>query len=610
MSLPTDILNRRLQIEQEVARLEGQIATQTQKLATARRNNVKQIQRSITSRQEKVETLKVELAQICESISATTQTEQKGPNSSRLSPHLTAKSRQGSPPSELSDLDAASGEEHVSDVDITSPSKGMRLTKEPMSQVSKDSVEDCTGDSVLVNSHMDGGPEVQMPSSQNHPLAKERIEDFTEDSVLVNSKTDAGPEVPMPSSQTCPLASPIVQSEDVGCSLDRRGSSSLLMEIGEQVGEILDSAIGRRPPSPSLPAKGFNIHSGTGLSEGTRNLMIGWKYTQYWRNNGSTDSHSGASPTVLDQSTVAGEAARAHAVEALSPQPMDLAPEARVVFPSSPHPTSEAQHDESFPLTFTSVNGEIDSSHIAIKSDSSAQGGANKTDAKTELQESKEGDSALSLLPHSSSSEVPLENPALGIVASAIMQNAPTTMSHAVVHDPLTSSSSAANSGAGMLKPQENSQSGDPIFSMDLALPHRSRSEETSQSPFTSLSTPNPLSQSHGEEVLYLPQAPEPLTNILSSTGGVSHKLRELMKSAAKMGVTLIDFNGEKQDLAPEVAKDSEEVSEVKSGPLAPTEEQVGQSDLKQEPTSAESAPKMKRKRGKSFVHNITSSFS
>jgi uncharacterized protein (DUF3084 family) len=66
MAAPATAPRDQLSIEQEIARLQHQIDTQTQKLGTVRRNNVKQIQRSITTRQEKVEMLRNELARVGE----------------------------------------------------------------------------------------------------------------------------------------------------------------------------------------------------------------------------------------------------------------------------------------------------------------------------------------------------------------------------------------------------------------------------------------------------------------------------------------------------------------------------------------------------------------
>ncbi|KIK53804.1 hypothetical protein GYMLUDRAFT_250127 [Collybiopsis luxurians FD-317 M1] len=549
LSAPTNILNPQLQIEQEIAQLESQINVQTLKLATAWCNNIKQIQWSITSRQEKVEKFKLELAQICKNNSSTTETEQG------------VKLRQASLSLELSGFNST-GEEHVSEVDIASPSKGTQLIEDPMSEDSKDKVEAITGDNPFLNSQMDRAPEVSSVSSQNHPLAKHRVDNFTRDNALVSSQMDGGSQVPMASLQTCPLASPIIQSEDVRCDLNRRSNSSLLKDIGEWVGEILDSAIARHPPLPSLPAKGINIYSGTGLSKGAQDLMIGWKYTRYWLNIGSTDSYSGANLTILNASTLVNQAAclilPVHTL-LLRQITMNLSH-----LPSLPH-------------------GDMDTSHKATTSNSLPQGGTNTgTNDKTEPQESKEVEQVLlpliisssSLVPHSSSEDVPLEQsvPSLATVVSTGIQNAHAAISQVDVYDPPTPSPSA---GVTMLKAPKNLQSGGPASSVDPASAHCPLNEKTSYPPLA-LSTPDPMSQSHGERALSLPQAPKSLTNILSSTGGISHRLRELMKSAAKW--------------------DNEEVSEVRSEPLAPMEKGVGQSDKKHELAAAELAPKRKRK--------------
>ncbi|KIK50020.1 hypothetical protein GYMLUDRAFT_65449 [Collybiopsis luxurians FD-317 M1] len=291
MVFPATATGNRVSIEQEIARLEYQIDEQTRKLGTVRRNNIKQIQRSITTRQEKVDMLKKQLAQSAgepiptreQQIIQTTNTE--------------LFNRPGWS-SDLSDVDGGE-ENNCNDFDLV-----------PLNAFAQRNELEFNGSLSKMEAFVKGIPqpdskrqEILTVSEDSDPQLIMQHKQTESDHLVNNRDTlDAnGYSSPMlaisskapPISFKNPTRDSIGQLESI--EPNPKGTSPL-MGIDERVGDILDQAMGRNNTSLSSsgPVKTKPFISGAGLSEGAQSLMIGWKYLRNWSTNGSTNLNPGA----------------------------------------------------------------------------------------------------------------------------------------------------------------------------------------------------------------------------------------------------------------------------------------------------------------------------
>ncbi|KIK55197.1 hypothetical protein GYMLUDRAFT_62658 [Collybiopsis luxurians FD-317 M1] len=225
-----------LNVEQEIALLENEIQIQSQKLATARRNNVKQIQRSITTRQEKLEQLKAASYPQINSTSTNNNKDQGGLNNSTPSSGKLAVVRNSSPLTEIDD-------------------KEMNSNK-PIKTESAQSLS-LQGELRTSESHT-------IPEASRNQV---EVNSFSPDSntVVLQSYTTSH-------SNNRPVKTAL---EPVRSLLGM--SSPSLVDLGARVGEILDNAMGRHKTTSTslvMPPMHSNVYLGRDLSEGARALMI------------------------------------------------------------------------------------------------------------------------------------------------------------------------------------------------------------------------------------------------------------------------------------------------------------------------------------------------
>ncbi|KIK51176.1 hypothetical protein GYMLUDRAFT_64947 [Collybiopsis luxurians FD-317 M1] len=609
MPAQSDTQIHRPRLEREIAQLENQILVQTNKLATARPNNVKQIQRSIATRQNKVEILKNQLAPLLEPVAIHQHETETNPNFSvgltekRENPEATT------PISELSDVDG-SGEEIHSDFDITT------LPKRKNKVESSQSMSNRSADSTEAN----GAHLVQSISDQ----AVERLRDSQ-------------------------LGAPILQPEGTTNNLGRQESSSSLKDIEERVGVILDNALGKRQMTFSPPAVASNsIYTGNGLSDGARDLMIGWRYHRIWQNYVSKNFHPGThtspetstqeGPTCNKVSTESYISSSARAPNPSSVPPLTSSPghmttseeaaasKTLAVALSSAHGVEETtaskdEHprpgEENVPSQLLPFTGEPQDSSIQNTvpvSDapsaapfpssssytqqlaialSSVQGEVAATASKAEVSQPAEKERPPAQFPNppATPEDNSILNPAPGtpvstdpswrVISSISAQNLSASlaqMPNSMVSD-LTQEDDKyppeTTGPSGVLPPLPPSSvsvvlNAAPLpekpLTVDLAvLTVPATSEGIQIDANSTISSAPPTSSSQSNSLGLLPLgAPESLSTMLSTNSMSSDKLRELITAAAQMGLTLIDFEGVKMESSLDARTDVE-MSEAKA---------------------------------------------
>lgn len=263
--------------------------------------------------------------------------------------------------------------------------------------------------------------------------------------------------------------------------------------------------------------------------------MIGWRYVRHWHNNGSPN---------FDNTGV-----RSHLTIGAA-QPDSLAPEVT--------PTL----DRVVPIKVT-------------KSDPLGAEGSS-----TEDRQSDKGESAPSTLLAKSamtptctpSPQIEPMSPAADSISSTFIDAAvslspagsnPTTPQHSQIDGkPLTINEPAVASHSMLSPPDHNAATVNPSL-LTFAVAAPSLTDKCANNPpqESTLDSPHPttrnianapiseisasLSPKPSGDSPLLPQARRSLSTILPSSGGSSAKLLELMKSAAEMGLTLMDFNGD-----------------------------------------------------------------
>ncbi|KIK50856.1 hypothetical protein GYMLUDRAFT_65116 [Collybiopsis luxurians FD-317 M1] len=653
MNFRTTAQDQCLTIEQEIVRLESQIVVQTQKLAMARCNNTKQIERSITTRQEKVETLKKELLlKKQHSVEESQSVGGVNPEATRSTEPLSAV--RGS--SELTDIDG-SGDKMFSDTDLATPLKGKKEQKQPLS------VSSAMRENVFAGSPTDV--------------------DLRMTPVLAIGNSEFNKTV---------IASGSVESHPA------RPTSRSLTEIGERVGEILDNAMGRHlTPSPStaISVEGPTGYSGTGLSAEARSLMLGWRYHRYWRDHCSTNStsddnlKSGIDPvqsksfpaltSTVDGTVVAPHSSGAEVLsqpkltvhragmkshtsslpvestDVLYPTPIPgfpylespasgdstLTSALETANPVSLHPSNPAApHEDSFQInssTENSISIPADSNLSAVSAVTDGPSPEYPTlgpslssnpvenspvllnplsmalDSASSPQQEGEG-SEVSVVPDGLSSKYPTLHPSLSgnpVWTSPVLLNPPPMT--------LDSVSSTQQEGSGSLllptTPQSLPPSIPAIFdpstvsavsnakvadgsspeysTLDPSLPgYPARNASIALNPPSIDLEPASSPQQEGHGSLLLPTALQSLSSVLSGEGVASDKLREMMKTAAQLGLKLINFNGEELECAPD--KDDSETLKA----------EAENSNSRQIPVVHPGVTvAVKQKRGLSFIH-------
>ncbi|KIK56404.1 hypothetical protein GYMLUDRAFT_62043 [Collybiopsis luxurians FD-317 M1] len=225
-----------LNVEQEIALLENEIQIQSQKLATARRNNVKQIQRSITTRQEKLERLKAASYPQINSTGTNNNKDQGGLNNSTPSSGKLAVVRNSSPLTEIDD-------------------KEMNSNK-PIETESAQSLS------------LQG----ELRTSESHTIPEASRNQVEVDSFSPDSNTVVLQSYTTSHSNNRPVKTAL---EPVRSLLGT--SSPSLVDLGARVGEILDNAMGRHETTSTslvMSPTHSNVYLGRDLSEGARALMI------------------------------------------------------------------------------------------------------------------------------------------------------------------------------------------------------------------------------------------------------------------------------------------------------------------------------------------------
>ncbi|KIK53582.1 hypothetical protein GYMLUDRAFT_250287 [Collybiopsis luxurians FD-317 M1] len=454
------------------------------------------------------------------------------------------------------------------------------------------------------------------------------------------------------------------QPEGTANNLGSRENSSM-RDIEERVSDILDNAIGKCPMLFSPPAVTTNsVYSGNRLSDGARDLMIGWQYHRIWQNYGSNNSHPGVytSPKTNTQegsmhnqinpkfggsltSPLCLEAPDMTSIppfipspghmrtiqEASESEPLALAlssmqGEVATTASGVEHPGSGDEEstlsqvlyspakpeDHSFPNStpsvpfstvssttlprsspgHTSTSPEATQSEIIAVALSSAQGQVAAAVAKVMHPQPGEEESTPS---QSLSSPAPpgdksilnptpsiliSTNPAPRIIwpisgqdASNLSAQIPNSLTPdlpqkdnkylpeatqpTVILHPLPPSSTSPVPHT--TPPPEKPLTVDPTM---LAVCSTSEGAQVDVDPTISYACPTSSSQSNSQSLLPL-EVPKSLSTLLSTSSASSDRLRELITTAAQMGLTLIDFDSVKLELSLDDNKDVE-MSEAK----------------------------------------------
>ncbi|KIK53471.1 hypothetical protein GYMLUDRAFT_63714 [Collybiopsis luxurians FD-317 M1] len=412
------------------------------------------------------------------------------------------------------------------------------------------------------------------PQHSNLPISLESFElpDQTSISSELTDLDGSGEENVSDADLATPVKGQYFERETyvAGVALDTTQTDNQ-MEIEDRVGEILDTAMGRRTSASPLPGKIGNIFSGSGLSEEAKNLMIGWRYVQHWRNHGSPNSDipggrldhqpDSLAPAVIP---VLGETASVkRGKKSNSP--------VRDGHIASSVEDCRSREGESLSVTFLAESA-IPLSHIQSFGINPMSSGGGSITSAMDLDAALSFSDAPShpMTPQHSQidDKCPLTTDALTVASQTTSYFTDPNGVSTVTDPPLTkkhSNDSPQKFTSGSLQPTTD----------NITNPPSSRGESASRSQIST------ASQKDEKGSLSPLQAPKGLSTVLSSDGESSTKMQELMKIASEMGLTLIDFNGSTVKWTPEDGTGDVAMSEVISEMKPLGQESLGQSDTK-----------------------------
>ncbi|KIK65173.1 hypothetical protein GYMLUDRAFT_56601 [Collybiopsis luxurians FD-317 M1] len=594
-----------LNIEQEIAQLNHQISIQTLKLTTARRNNVKQIQRSITTRQEKMAILKNELTRIGESTSARGQEEQILQSVNSETSKLVDFS------SDLTDLDR-SGDD---DTDLTLNVNLQRKNPTPSS-----------------SSVVDIGQRVM-------GILDEAMGRSTKSAVVV--PTEAA-------------------NLYMGTGLSD-GAKTLMIGWRYIRKWRTNHSIALNSDASSYDAAKRSVEGGS-LSPAISLERDAQTTSSLTHNPGVVEVVQSRFSTSCEEMVPSQSSLALHFPSTPEDGPLSASLEVREVLstPLRSPPTRESQNHKSTSVTKPADEmvppspQTITASPLPIP-DSSIESNLELNPQKPPLAPPMSNDTgpAVSLMPiHRQAPEVPemltgpkkVDDP-LSLPAASPSISRPYLAALQSSRDGETGNPSDVDSGlsaaldilnrqsqnhksASVTKLADETVSPSPqtITASPLPIPDSSIERSLEPVPHKSLPAPPTAVSSTPihrrapdvaemltgpkkvDDPLSLPPVPEYLSTLLSNNQGASDKLEGLLKSAAQLGLTLINFNGNKFPsipeavAAPQAGKANTIMSEGRSGDLFLGPQRLRHSNVTEEnhPTiSAESLPQTKRKRSK-----------